>query len=323
MRLRNAPASWGTVFCAAILFLTLVGGARATTADDVRKKIDELKAALAAFDGKDSVAADAIALRTQLLDKKVVPSAAAADAFIQIGAEIQALLADEDSLRTIGDNKAALVAATASIKELNKLAPDVSESLVKQRFIELMAGLSGLVDGVASRAILAETLRAPAPVPDKPGIDQDVRKARDAFLDAWAMLTEDYKIHVLTSWFGDLRTDWREGRLCTSTSAIKALCEANTECKLPEGTGTPPSPFNQESLCGFDPAPLVDIRFKGVVVEYTCVRGGKQIWDAVAQYPGTDPTTRAAWTPRDVNQVVLRSSAMSIRCPFPVKKAAN
>jgi hypothetical protein len=317
--LRNAPASWGAAFCAAVLFLTLVGGAQATTAADVRQKIEELKTALAAFDGKDSVAADAIALRTQLLDKKVVPSAAAADAFIQIGADIQALLADPAYRKAIGDSKAALVAATASIKELNKLAPDMPDSLVKQRFIELLNGLSELInDGLASRAILAETLRAPAPVPDKPGIDQDVRKARDAFLDAWATITEDYKIHIINSWFGDLDSDWRDGRLCDSRSAVRKLCERLTDCALPSAAN---KPFDQEQLCGYDPAPLADPRDKGVVIRFTCVRGGTQVWDHLAQYPGTDPETKSAWLDRDIYQAVLRSSAMGLRCPFPFKTA--
>jgi hypothetical protein len=305
-KLCNAPRFWGAIWCATFLLSIFVVGAHATTADDVRKKIDELKATLAAFDGKNSVAADINGLRKLLLDKKLI-GGGAADAFIQYSGEIQTLLSDNETRLLIRDK--AIDSVNALSTALDGALPDVT---IEERFAKLLTGVTALIGASAANQVLLTT----ALLQDK---TKPVPMAREQFDTAWAKITDaDYKIHVVRSWFGDLRTVWRESRLCTSTSAMKAQCEAKTECSLLPGTA--PAPFNQESLCGFDPAPLADIRFKGVVVNYTCVRGGKQVWNEVAQYPGTDPTTRAAWTPRDINQAVLRSNAMSIRCPFPVAK---
>lgn len=302
----GAPGCWGAFFSAAILFSMLVSGAQAqaTTADDVIKQIKALQEAITKYDGKGSVAAEVNGLRKQLLDKKLI-GGGAADAFVQYSDEVQTLLRDDERRLLVRDK--AIASVTALSTALDAVLPDAT---VKERFATLLTSVTDLIDAsVANEVVLAAALLEEKTNP--------VPKAREQFDTAWAKIADtDYKVHVIRSWFGDLRTDWGEGRLCTSTSAMKAQCEAKTECSLP--VGVTPAPFNQESLCGFDPAPLVDIRFKGVVVEYTCVRGGKQVWDSVARYPGTDPATGTAWLSRDINNVVLRSNTMSIRCPFPV-----
>lgn len=280
--------------------------AQASTADDVRKKIDELKTVLDAFDGKASIAADVINLRKHLLDKKLIGDGAA-DAFVQYSGEIQTLLKDKDTVLLIRTK--AIDSATALSTALGPVFPDVPLETKFQKGLESLTSImtSSLADQLELQDALGDSDKT-KPVP----------KARAAFDAAWASIEPDFQIHIIRSWFGDLRTDWDEGRLCTSTQAIKTACEAKTDC-TPLQAGVAPAQFNQESLCGFDPAPLVDARFKGVVIEYTCVRGRKSTWNKVAQYPGTDPATDAAWTPRDINQAVLRSNTMSIRCPFPVK----
>ncbi len=303
---------WGALeICRAISFVALLlpfvgAAAQASTADDVHKKIEELKAVLAAFDGKGSVASDVNSLRKLLLDKKLIGDGAA-DAFAQYSDEIQTLLKDKDSVLLVRTK--AFSSATALATALATVFPDPP---VEQKF---QTGLETLTSIMTAN--LADQLRLEAALADADK-SKPVPKARDAFDKAWALIEPDFQIHVLRSWFGDLRTDWDEGRLCTSTPAIKTVCEAKTEC-TPLQAGVAPAQFNQEILCGFDPAPLVDVRFKGVVVEYACVRGRKSAWNKVTQYPGTDPATGVAWAPRDINQVVLRSSAMGIRCPFPVK----
>ena len=65
----GAPGCWGAFFSAAILFLTLVGGAQATTADDVVKKTKELQDTIKAFDGKDDVPLNAALELSKALDK--------------------------------------------------------------------------------------------------------------------------------------------------------------------------------------------------------------------------------------------------------------
>jgi hypothetical protein len=129
-----------------------------------------------------------------------------------------------------------------------------------------------------------------------------------------------YRIHIIRSWFGDLRTRWREGRLCAATATMMTKCEAQEECRL---NGEGGITYDPQVLCGFDPAPLVDPAYKGVAIAFTCVRGGKQTWDAIAQHPGIDPETGAAWKETDINHATLRSSGMSFRCPFPVKAATK
>jgi len=242
-----------------MLFLTLVGGAQATTADDVVKKIKELQDTIKAFDGNDDVPLNAALELSKALDK------------------------------------------------LNENSP------VEERFTELLTKLTSLIEASrANRAILIEALQEERENP--------VITARKAFDTAYEKITEEYKIHIIGSAFGDVRTYWAEGRLCDSTSAMKKLCERKTECALPALVPAQAGkPFDQEILCGFDPAPLVDQKFKAAMVQFTCVRSGNETWDRVAQYPGIDPVTKNAWRPQDKYQADLGSSLMSIRCPFPFK----
>jgi hypothetical protein len=289
----------------ALLLPSLGAAAQASTAEDVRKKIAELKLVLDAFDGKASVASDVSDLRKRLLDKKLVGDAP--DAFGQYSDEVQTLLKDKESSQQIFKK------AGPSVTQLSAaLDAMFADAALLDEFPGRLAKVTSLITAsAANRLLIVEALA------DKDK-SKPIPKAREAFDGAWASVTDDYKIHVIKSWFGDLRTKWAEGRLCTSTLAVKTPCEGQPSCK-PLQDGTAPAQFNQEILCGFDPAPLVDSRFKGVVIEYACVRGGKDTWDRVAAHPGDDPVTENAWAPRDIYQVVVRSSGMSIRCPFPVK----
>ncbi len=122
-KLCHVPRVWGAIACAAFLFSNFVVGAHATTADDVRKKIDELKATLAAFDRKASVATDINALRNLLLDKKLIGSGAP-DAFIQYSGEIQTLLSDNDSRQLVRDK--AIDAVNALSMALDGVQPDAT-----------------------------------------------------------------------------------------------------------------------------------------------------------------------------------------------------
>jgi hypothetical protein len=305
----NAPGFWGTVWRALFLLSIFVVGAHATTADDVQKKIEDLKAAIKAFDGRRNEIADKLSDFRQFVLDNGFHGDNEKDAFVKYSDALQKILKDDDSRLQVQSMKEGRDSAQKLLPELDKLTEKL---IVDARFIDLLTKTTKLINAsVSNQTFLTQRLLE--------STDNDVIIARKGFDLAWAKITTESKIHVLNSWFGDLRTGWREGRQCTSTLAMKTLCEAKTDCTLLAGTA--PAPFNQESLCGFDPAPLVDFKFKGVVVDYTCVRGGKQVWDTVAQYPGTDPVKLDAWKPRDINRVVLRSNTMSLRCPFPVTKA--
>jgi len=317
---RSSLQLWSASCIAVTTILTLAGEAHGATADEVRTKIAELKAALTAFDGKASIAADINGLRQQLLDKKLIGDGAA-DAFVQYSSEIQTLTKDTASAQLVRENKAAADSVTALFTALDPLAADMPDILVKARFAAQLNGVTNLISkGRSTQVVLAETLLPAAAGTTPPNEDKAVRTAREAFDTAWTKITEDQslKIHVIRSWFGDLRTQWREGRLCASTSAIIKKCEATPECSLDALADAP-----LDKLCGFDPAPLVDPMFKGVATEFTCVHGGKQVFDALAQHPGINPETGAPWDEEDINQAVLHSSAMSFRCPFPAKTTAS
>jgi hypothetical protein len=98
---------------------------------------------------------------------------------------------------------------------------------------------------------------------------------------------------------------------------MRKLCEGQPECGLPALAG---KPFDQSSLCGYDPAPLADAQFKGVYVEFACVRPGPTT-DALVQNPGSNPVTGKPWDPKEIFSTTLRSSQMSIRCPYPAAGA--
>ena len=274
--------SWSVACIAVVAISTLADSVHAAPADDVVKKIEELNAALTAFDGKTSVAADINGLRKLLRDKKLLGNDAA-DVFVLYSNDIQDLLKDDPSAQLVRDGKAAANSVTALLVQLNKLAPDMPDTLVKERFIAQLDGLTGLINkGRSSQVVLTETLLVPAAGSPSTDPDPKVRTARANFDTAWAKITEDQspKIHIIRSWFGDLRTNWREGRLCAATSAIMKKCEARPECVLDAApAGQPNNVYDQQILCGFDPAPLVDPAYKGVATEYSCVRGGKLVWE--------------------------------------------
>jgi hypothetical protein len=119
--------------------------------------------------------------------------------------------------------------------------------------------------------------------------------------------------------FGDLRTNWEEGRLCAPLSYMRTKCEAQDKCQLENGAGTEAGkPYAQQVLCGFDPAPLVDDRYKGVAVHFACVRGDPDTADRLVAEPGVNPVTKQRWvTNVDSYKTVLRSTGMTLRCPFP------
>jgi hypothetical protein len=293
-----------------LLHLVFLGGAQATTAEEVRKKIGELKTVLADFDGKNSVATDVRQLRKLLLDRKFIGNSDV-DAFVEDSTDIQELLRNAQSSQVIKSNATSAASAKALFDALVKQGDDTT---VQERFHDLMTRLTSLIAPPTSsnHYILTQALLGPATGP--------IPKARAEFDIAWASITQDYRIHIIRSWFGDLRTHWREGRLCASTSTIRTRCQEHPICKLDDPTAQQAGkPYDDQILCGFDPAPLVDPRHKGVVIEFACARGGKDVWDALAERPGINPSTQRPWDPEDLHQAVLRSSGMSFRCPFPAE----
>lgn len=321
------PRSWGVAFVFAFLYSALVGGvARGASADDITRNIADLTKSIKEYDEKALVAPNVVTdLRKLLLDKKLIgPNAA--PAFIEISTEVQAILNDEKSRNQIAANKDGPASAKALFDSLVKISDDM---IVKDRFGDLLDKITSIIIAPAGGAapaaiILSNQAVLRAAILEKPATPTALQTSRANFDKAWAAITEDYKIHVLRSWFGDLRTHWREGRLCAATSTIMTKCEAQTECKLDAAPAAtqPNNQYDQLSLCGYDPAPLVDPDFKGVATEFTCVRGGKDIWDALARQPGINPETGGPWDSEDLNVATLRSSAMSFRCPSPAKTAA-
>jgi hypothetical protein len=308
-KLPRVPKFLGAAL-AAILLVTFSAGAHAATAEEITKQIAALKAALAAFDGKGELADEIGGLRKALLtfETKAI-SQGNVTYFTQHSSDIQALLEDKATRFVIQTDKDAQASVLSLLDSLDKLT---EEAVVDARFTDLLTKLTKLINAdTSNRVVLSEQLRLE---PSK----SIAAQARKDFDLAWAAITEDYRIHVIGSSFGDLEAYWSEGRRCDSWSAMRAQCERLTECKLPTGT-----PFDQIQMCGFDPAPLVDPRDKGVVVRYTCVRGGNDTWDRVAQYPGTDPVTGKPWLPQNIYQALLRSSTMSIRCPIPKPAATS
>jgi hypothetical protein len=319
--LRVAPVLRGAVLlCASLCFvfaglLSVAGRAHASTAEEVRKKIAELQAVLKDFDGKQPVFADIGELRKSLLDRKLVGDGVK-DIFIQHSSELQSLLKDDQSRQLIRDNAKTAPSLEALYDALDQLALD---ALLKKRATLLLDRLTGLIATSDSNALmLSKALHAPAT-----GIateDKALQEARKSFEPAWTSISQDLKIHVIRAWFGDLRTNWREGRQCHATSTIMTKCEAQAECKLDAAPATQPgAAYDHQVLCGFDPAPRVDPAHKGVAVNFVCARGTKLIWDEIAKQPGINPETKVPWQEHEINLATLRSSGMSFRCPFPVK----
>jgi len=230
-------------------------------------------------------------------------------------------------LRSVAQLLGTVCAATLMSVLVAGAQANTSDEAVKQNVIKLLNDLRAVVDNIASRAVLSEALRTPPPsaTPEPASTDKQLREAHDKFKTAWAKLSE-YKIHIVSATFGDLRARWREGRQCSAMSYMMSRCEAKASCKLEAAAGTEATagkPYAQQILCGFDPAPLADERYKGVAVHFACLRGGQDMWDKLAETPGFHPVTGERWVEhRNSSITVLRSNGMELRCPFPVGSAS-
>ena len=178
------------------------------------------------------------------------------------------------------------------------------------RFTKLLDSVTALLGDGANQISLAQKMGD--------ATNSDFKKSRDSFESAYAKVSQ-LKIHVLDSVFGDLRTRRGEGRLCSSLATMRQQCEGKADCTLPLPQSTQTNKaFDPLAPCGYDPAPLADAQFKGVRVDFVCLRPGLTT-DAVMQNPGINPVTGKPWDKDDIFSPVLRSSSMSIRCPYPAQ----
>ena len=309
---------WELSLVAALLSLLFIDIAHAETAKDVIAKITELTDTINKYDEKEVIAPKVLTdLRTLLLSKKLIgPNAA--PAFIEISGEIQAILNDEKSRNQIVSNKDGPASAKALFDALMKISDD---QIVKDRFTDLLNKATSLVLANDNSVILSNQTILRTAILQKVNPATTLQNARSRFDGAYATLVEDYKIHVIRAWFGDLRTNWSEGQLCSATPYVMTKCQRQASCQLDEAPQAQAGKaFNQITPCGFDPAPLVDDRYKGVAIKYACVRGSKDSWDKLAEHPGYHPISGEAWeSGTNSRTVVLRSSGMSLRCPFPAE----
>jgi hypothetical protein len=290
--------------------LVCAGSADATSANDVNTKIAELITALTDFDGKGDVSAKISELRTKIIEKQLIGFPAATE-FQQDSQQIQKVLNDpalrqqvQAQSRADGPIKTAILDLLKALDKLNE------DTVVQDRFVELTSNVKRLIEASRSnRVILIEALLVENPPANS--APAKIQLARKDLETALGTITQRPRIHVIRSWYGDLRTRWSEGRLCDATLALRKDCEEKTMCTVQSVTA--------DALCGYDPALQADPVQKGAAVEFACVFGSADTWDAVAQRPGINPVTGQPWRTEEKNVQTVRSSSMQLRCPYPVQ----
>jgi hypothetical protein len=210
---------------------------------------------------------------------------------------------------------AKLTAIANAVDNINSHEPPaVPPNRLIELLVDRLSRVTQLIDEDAdmdARADLKKELAAEG--------DNAAKKALEAFNDAMAEYV-DLKIHVVRSWYGNLQGNWSEGEQCDATNTMRAKCQGQSECEAPAATDK--VRVDPVALCGFDPAPNARGRARGLVVQYSCQRGGREHWEALARYPLIDPDTGETFNSvnRNLTSVVLRSSGMKLRCPYPVAR---
>jgi hypothetical protein len=123
------------------------------------------------------------------------------------------------------------------------------------------------------------------------------------------------KLHIVRAWYGHLGTKWSEGSQCSATRAVRTSCERKSECAVTAAAGG--TLIDPVPICGFDPAPVARGLARGLVVQYSCESGDPAFWDKLLNDPLKHPDTREPYDRHNSLTVVLRTSAMKIRCRFP------
>jgi hypothetical protein len=128
-------------------------------------------------------------------------------------------------------------------------------------------------------------------------------------------------INILGAWYGDIRSirgagpkgPWaHNNRFCSATRAIRTRCQAKARCYEPSATSDDGAvaELTGSQLCGYEPAPFADSKYKGVVVSYECVALDGETWKAIGS--GDPERQDFAHEPLDAQ---LRTGAIEeIRC---------
>jgi hypothetical protein len=332
---------------AGILLASLVLSEQVRAADGLAKQIDDLTKAMTVEAVKDdAVQTSLIALLGQIaklectgdqakkVDCKIAQIAAFATQ-VKLGTS---LTADQYArLRTVWqplltlsvDGKdTALLGALDFAKELAKTPPVREPDLV-------MASLGGVIAQINS----AVTTAKPGdnlPWPKLVAMVQTITAAQKDFDKLLVSLPYNVRkdvvgaINILGAWYGDIRSirgdadlsPWRyNDRFCSATRAVRARCQGKPKCyypPTPPQTGNPPatsddgvpSEINGATLCGYEPAPFADPKYRGLVVSYECVALDTETWRIIGR---GDPVRKDDYN--DPLDAQLRSGAtQEIRC---------
>jgi hypothetical protein len=211
----------------------------------------------------------------------VVDNANAVLAFENRGAALAALV---PALNLTGNYLGVRQTATKLLKVLEELEIADPAAAIVRRADTFTAVLKTFVTG--------------KPIASAP----TVRTGLQALSEELKLATASTKprIHIVEARFGDLTPPIDPSRVCNAAPAMVTQCERRPSCVL---TAAPP-----QDLCGFDPAPRTEDRFKGVKIAYQCLVADDAVWARLAASPGTHASGAA------VRVTVLRKSTQSIVC---------
>jgi hypothetical protein len=227
-----------------------------------------------------------------------------------------------------------IVDAGAAIVRFNNknLSPDAFAALKKavEAAVEGMAGIEVSLDRTAAAThqmkLVTGTIANPKSL--ELGEKQLIEAAKALSLKLVALAPGDFRINVVSAWYGDIRQIRhlkKKGRLrsdvfkdrwrvCSATRVVRTACQGQVACTFPT-EGTPPTSVTGESLCGYDPVQFAADPFKTLFIQYECIPLLSQAWkQSLGDYP-------VQMGKSDLNEAVLRNTGKAdFRCqPQPPK----
>jgi hypothetical protein len=273
--------------------------------DEVQDKMN----ALSAIAPPDKLLTDTIGIMNKLLEHDdLLQSDANYAALTKLSADITAKISRLNEAELTA--RMALVQTFVSdgrradvfqIDAVHKSASALWETLglVLYNDADLLANVKGNADRLIALIKMATPQLAADALKTKPDTVDELKALRGE-IDKITGLTTP-RVHIFYAYYGDIRGSARSDRICDATAAMRKACEAKPNCNLPDGFET--------TLCGYDPAPFIEKRDRGVFVSYGCQKGGEDKWTRnVTEQHGTLMSVNA---PRPV---VVQSKEMEIAC---------